>query len=549
MSQTAHDATTREYRDKVRKLATVICRAGVEAMRNNFHVVQAARYFNKFYAVDFFEPYDYQRKWFESGSRFRLRLLSAANRIGKTYGGAVEFAYHATGCYPAWWQGYVCGSGILWAIGVSAESTRKVLQKELLGTSDARQKHLFGSGSIPRERINFESFVCDGESVKSFRVFHVSGEESEVHFYSATQDESVLMGQAIVFSWVDEQSEKEDALIAQCTTRTTTTRGVVAVTATPEVGVTDFYARCRDDDTGKIYFLNATWDDAPHLSEEDKAEMLALIPYFQRKMRSKGIPVVGVGAIYPYGDEQITCAPFVIPSHWRVLAALDFGYTGISDPSIVVMVAFDPDTGKKYLFAEWSSEMDREQYANSHMPDYMACKLIGRAPQDWQENSGTDEDQFAALGYPSISTMAPSDGDGVQSGTQQTRSTIMRDLGANMRPTTWTLHETQIPHETNRKSKTGSIALVAQWFQDGDFKIFSTCTETLRELRLYQWVKEGKRTIPSPKNDHFMDAMRYAVTRVEFDGNYLYEAVRGVDYEEVYEDNSPYTRALGAFSL
>lgn len=197
MSATAPETTSREYRDKVRKLARVICAAGYDAMRRNYHIVQAARHFNKFYSVDFFEPYEFQHKWLQSGSRFRLRMLSAANRIGKTRTGAVEFSYHSTGRYPAWWRGYcvtnelIGADRVLWAVGVSTDSTRKVLQKELLGTADARQKFLIGSGTIPRECINFESFICDGETVKSFRTFHTSGEESENHFYSSTQDEHV----------------------------------------------------------------------------------------------------------------------------------------------------------------------------------------------------------------------------------------------------------------------------------------------------------------------------------------------------------------------
>ncbi|WP_227660217.1 hypothetical protein [Hafnia paralvei] len=101
MSLVEHDETTREYRDKVRALARVICAAGVDAMRKNYHIVQAARNFNKFYSVDFFEPHEFQRRWFLSGANFRLRLLSAANRIGKTKSGAVEFSYHATGAYAS----------------------------------------------------------------------------------------------------------------------------------------------------------------------------------------------------------------------------------------------------------------------------------------------------------------------------------------------------------------------------------------------------------------------------------------------------------------
>ncbi|WP_336285110.1 terminase large subunit domain-containing protein [Citrobacter arsenatis] len=188
---------------------------------------------------------------------------------------------------------------------------------------------MFGTGSIPRERINFDSLVCGGETLKSLRVYHVSGEETTIHFYSSKQDEKVFMGQTIIFAWIDEQSEKEDELVSQANTRTQTTKGQTVITAKPEVSITDLYKRCSKDTTGKVYFQNATLYDAPHFSQEDIDDFIATTPYHQREMRSKEISIMGVGAIYPYRQSDITCTPFSIPGSWRVLAPLDFGYTRV----------------------------------------------------------------------------------------------------------------------------------------------------------------------------------------------------------------------------
>lgn len=551
--------TTREYRDRVRRLAAMIVSQGKDKMRQHVFTLREAAHFNKFYKLDFFEPYQYQMRWFRSGSTYLLRYLSAANQIGKTYGEAAEFAYQTTAMYPHWWPGFRCDraaddSRVMWAIGISTDATRKVLQNELLGTNSAKRREEIGSGTIPRELIDMDSLICDGEVVKSFRVWDMTGGQTEVHFYSSTQKENVFMGQRIMYAWVDEQSEKEAELIAQCTTRTTNTGGCVACTATPEVGATDFYNQCRYDKTGEIYFQNATWKDAPHITPERRKSMESRIPYWQRKMRSEGMPVLGKGAIYPYADDQITCTPFEIPTHWRVLAGLDFGYSGLSDPSIVVYVAHDPDTGKKYVFQEWSSEGEElygvpesEVYSNSHMPDYMARKIIGECPDDWQEVTGRNPSEFASLGLPSIRVISPSDGNGQQAGTSMTRLEIMRDVGVKSCPEVWQLHESQLPGFANRKTLTGSISLLAQWFQDNELKIFNTCTGLLHELRLYQWVKEGHKTVPSDKNNHFLDAMRYAATRVEFDGCYVYQAVKDVDYKVISDKPAPYQRAMSAY--
>ncbi len=533
-----------EHRMRVRAAAQLLVKAGRSAIKEHPATIRAAQYFNKFYRWDTFNPYAYQVKWFASGASYLLRYLSAANRIGKTYGAAHEFAYHATGQYPSWWKGYRCGAGTLWAVGISSDSTRKVLQKELIGTNDARSINLYGTGSIPRDLIVWDSIVRRGETLVSLRVRHVSGEESEIHFYSATQDETVYMGQSIVFAWVDEQSEREQQIIAQCTTRTTTTGGCIAVTATPEVGATDFYAQCRDDTTGEIYFQNATWDDADHLTPEVKASLLARIPYYQRKMRSLGIPVLGQGAIYPFADEQITCAPFEIPDHWQVIGGMDFGYSGISDPSTIVKCAYDPDTGNRYIFAEWSSETDQDTYANSHMPDYMARKVIGYEPDDWAAATGGLV-AFEGLGLPGIVLKSPHDGNGIQAGTQQSRTEIMRAVGANVHHELWEIPPDLAPMEANRRSLAGSIAIIAQWFQDGVLKIFSNCLGLMKELRVYQWVKQGHRTVPADKNNHFLDAMRIAAIRVSYDGEYMSAARK--QQGEPHQYTNSYQTAMAAF--
>lgn len=539
--------STFEHRLKVREAAKLLVKAGKAAIKAKAHIIRAAQYFNKFYKWDDFDPYAYQEKWFASGAHYLLRYLSAANQIGKTFGAAHEFAYHATGQYPSWWKGFRCGAGTLWAIGISSESTRKVLQKELIGTNDARSISLYGTGTIPRDLIVWDSIVRRGETLISLRVRHASGEESDIHFYSAKQDEAVFMGQRVVFAWVDEQSEKEQKLIAQCTTRTINTKGCIAVTATPEVGATDFYAQCRDDTTGEIYFQNATWDDAHHLTPEVRASLLARIPYYQRKMRSLGIPVLGQGAIYPFSDEQITCAPFEIPDHWQVIAGLDFGYSGISDPSIILCCAYDPETGIRYVFQEWGSEADQDVYANSHMPDYMARKITGDAPEDWEEATG-GEREFEGIGLPGIVVKPPHDGNGVVAGTQRTRSQIMRSVGADVSLDLWEIPHDLNPLEKNRRSLPGSIAIIAQWFQDGILKIFSNCLQLMKELRLYQWVKSGHRTIPADKNNHFLDAMRIAAIRVSYDGCYMSHARKKPELF-TSETESPYEEDMGAFNF
>src|SRR5215208_1743308 len=54
-----------------------------------------------------YEPYNKQLKFHADGLVHRERLLMAGNKLGKTYCGAAEAAYHATGNYPQWWPGRI----------------------------------------------------------------------------------------------------------------------------------------------------------------------------------------------------------------------------------------------------------------------------------------------------------------------------------------------------------------------------------------------------------------------------------------------------------
>ena len=76
----------------------------------------------------------------------------AANRIGKSYCGSMELSYHLTGLYPDWWEGRMYKQPIIaWAGGVSNETTRDIVQFELLGSPD--DPEAFGSGTIPKNLI------------------------------------------------------------------------------------------------------------------------------------------------------------------------------------------------------------------------------------------------------------------------------------------------------------------------------------------------------------------------------------------------------------
>jgi hypothetical protein len=96
------------------------------------------------------------------------------------------------------------------------------------------------------------------------------------------------------------------------------------------------------------YLVQCTWDEAPHLDERAKAELLAGMPMYQRDARSKGVPQLGAGAVYPIPEEDILVDPFEIPPYWKRAYALDVGW----NRTAALWGALDPNTNILYLYRE-----------------------------------------------------------------------------------------------------------------------------------------------------------------------------------------------------
>ena len=87
--------------------------------------------------LNYYKPYRFQKNFHEAGADANQRLLMAANRVGKSYVGAMEMAIHLTGLYPDWWKGKRFTKPIKgWVCGASNETTRDICQKELFGQPD-----------------------------------------------------------------------------------------------------------------------------------------------------------------------------------------------------------------------------------------------------------------------------------------------------------------------------------------------------------------------------------------------------------------------------
>ena len=64
--------------------------------------------------------------------------------------------------------------------------------------------------------------------------------------------------------------------------------------------------------------------------------------------RTEGDPALGVGAIYPIAESEITVEPFDIRESWPKVYGMDVGW----NRTAVVWAAKDPGSGVLYLYSE-----------------------------------------------------------------------------------------------------------------------------------------------------------------------------------------------------
>ena len=107
----------------------------------------------------------------------------------------------------------------------------------------------------------------------------------------------------------------------------------------------------KTDSTTKAIVM-AGWNDAPHLGESEKAELLASCEPHLRKSRSEGIPHLGSGAIYPIDPAEFVVEPFPIKPWYHRAYGFDVGWNATA----AVWGAWDKDSDTVYLYDGYKRE-------------------------------------------------------------------------------------------------------------------------------------------------------------------------------------------------
>ena len=210
------------------------------------------------------------------------------------------------------------------------------------------------------------------------------------------------------------------------------------------------------------YVVQSGWADTPHLSEKARADLISSYPPHERDARTKGVPQLGAGAIYPVPETEIVVAPFALPEHFRHCYALDVGWKRTA----AVWAAHDTEADVAYLYSE--------HYRGDAEPAIHAQGLKSRGEWipgvvDPASRGRTQDDGAQLLG-------------------------IYRELGLNL-----SLADNAVE---------SGIYDVWSRLSNGRLKVFSTLQNWLAEYRIYRRDEKGRIV---KENDHLMDATRYLV--------------------------------------
>lgn len=296
----------------------------------------------------YYHPYAKQIEFHAAGKTYRERLLMAANQVGKTYSGGAEVAMHLTGRYPVDWPGRrFMRPPMTWVAGVTNESTRDNPQRILMG-----RPGMFGTGAIPKSCIlDTSSARGTPDLLDTVWVRHeITGEMSMLMFKSYERGREKWQGETLDIVWFDEEPPPD--IYSEGLTRTNATKGMVLVTFTPLLGMSEVVRRFilpGENDIGARdrHVTSMTIDDAEHYTKEERERIAASYAEHEREARTKGIPALGEGRIFPVTEESISEDPFEIPAHWPRICGMDFGW---DHPTAAVWMAWDRDNDVIHVY-------------------------------------------------------------------------------------------------------------------------------------------------------------------------------------------------------
>lgn len=418
----------------------------------------------QFSKIALYEPYLKQTEFHAAGAEYRERLLRAGNQNGKTFCGGCEGAYHLTGQYPEWWTGRRFDSPIMmWATGVTGETTRDNVQRVLMGPLGEP-----GTGTLPLDVI-VDSAPARGiaDLLDYVKVRHVSGGLSTLRFKYYEQGRQKWQGPPVHVLWFDEEPPAD--IYDEGLARTIATAGISYLTFTPLLGMSNVVARFLSETSPDRHDTNMTIEDALHIPEAERARIIASFPEHEREARARGTPTMGEGLIFPVPESHLLIEPIKIPDFWPQIGGLDFGW---GHPTAAAKLAWDRDNDVIYVTAEYRVKEETPAIHALALKEW-GNNLVWSWPHDGLQHSKDSGEQLSAQ---------------------------YRRQGLNM----LTDHAT---FEDGTNGVEAGLMDMLDRMRTGRWKVFSTCQKWFEEYRVYH-RKDGK---VFKERDDLICASRYGL--------------------------------------
>jgi len=250
--------------------------------------------------------------------RAAIRALFWGNRVGKTEWGAQEVAKVALGEH-GWIQ-----PGEIWSFCPSFDEQKDTTQKKL-------------ESYLPKSKILDTIWLRKG-IVKEWIIDAGNGRKSKITFKSYEQGREKAQGAGKVLVWFDEEPPKDiwdEAFVRM----EAGIRLYVILTMTPIKGMTwvynDIYLNTANPD---IFVSEASWDDNPWLTTEQKEQSMRGLSQQSLKVRREGKFVKHVGLVAAWFSRQVHVVDITELPFGDTYYGQDFGF---SNPSCGLWVRID----------------------------------------------------------------------------------------------------------------------------------------------------------------------------------------------------------------
>lgn len=297
---------------------------------------------------------------------------------------------------------------------------------------------------------------------------------SKIYIRSADNPNSIE-SMTIRAIWADEAGDTTAEIWSKLLGRVSILQGRIFMTSTPYANnwlYRDVYKKCGwkngepqpDGDTNIEVVEWISTDNPAFSSAELEIHKQKLDPLiFEQRYMGKFVTLEGL--VYPVSEDCII-APIAIPAEWRHIGGMDFGK---ADPTVILDIVEDPVQHTFYLIDEYY----RSNGLLKDMAEWIGSHPLSRVLADPQSAQLiTELRQAYGLGV-----VQPAD---------------------------------------KQEIKVG-IERITALLKEGRLKIFSTCKNTIEEFSTYHYPRpdEDKVTKDKPvdKNNHAMDALRYAFNK------------------------------------